>query len=119
MSNIIPVKSNHYLDTRRVQAVPTSRAVERAIDRIEGQTYLRIARVRAESLVCREKLRELVHLDKEAATDHAFLSQWANTLAAGDPLRHDELQVFTQQARFGMIEIIDQAISTFCRDGGS
>lgn len=90
---------------------------DRLLQRLEDQTRLRIADVQAHELVQTEKLRGIDNLAREAMVGTAFLSRWRDTLAAGDLLLADELNVFAAVARAGKAEIIAETISDFCREG--
>jgi hypothetical protein len=119
MSNILPVQRPAQRETRGSRVIPVSRASGRALTQVEERTLIRIARVQSEGMVQGEKIRELTHLGRNAETDHALLYKWANTLAAGDPMLHDELRFFGDMVRMGMGEIIADTIDTYCRESRS
>ncbi len=96
---------------------PVSRRTSRALTNLEERTLLRFADVQAEGFVAVEKTKEIDRLTREAASGHAMLLRWCDTLAAGDPFVADELKFFTDIARMGKGEIIADTIDTYCREG--
>jgi hypothetical protein len=78
-----------------------------------------MAAIQGEGLVQGDKVREIGHLARDAMTGHAMLRKWADTLAHGDPLLHDELQFFVDTARMGCGEIMADLIDTYCRESRS
>jgi hypothetical protein len=78
---------------------------------------IRLASVQAESVVQSEKLHEIDHLARVAMGGQAMLRHWADTLAKGDPLLHDELEFFTNLARVGKGEIIADTLDRYSREG--
>jgi hypothetical protein len=92
------------------------RQTERALARVEGRTLVRLAAVREEGLIQREKSAEIDALTREAITGQAFLRSWADHLAKGDVFIADELKFFTDLARVGKGEIIADTIDTYCRE---
>jgi hypothetical protein len=119
MSNLVPINANHYVDTRGSRAVPLSRSASRALNQVEERNLLRIAKVQSEGMVQAEKIREISHLGRIAATDYALLYKYSNTVATADPLLHDDLRLICDTARFGMVEVIGDTIDTYCREGRS
>lgn len=91
----------------------------RTLATLEHHTIQRIASIRAESAVQREKIDEVDSLTREAMTGHVFIRRWADTLAGPDPLLADELRFFTDMARIGKGEIIADTIDSFCRESRS
>ena len=68
------------------------RQTSRNLDRLQGQTVMRVAAVQAEGLVQTEKAREIDHLTRDAMSGQALLAKWRDTLSAGDPFVNDELR---------------------------
>jgi hypothetical protein len=114
MSNLVPKTTDLVRSTNGGQL---SRSAQKALVQIEARTLTRLAAVQGESLVQSEKLHEVDHLAREAMTGQAMLRRWADTLASGDPLLHDELQFFTDIARMGKGEIMADTLDSFSRDG--
>jgi hypothetical protein len=87
----------------------------RALAWVEGDTLVRLAQVRGESLVQGEKLREIDYLAREAMSGHAFLKGWANHLAGENPLLIDELKFFKDTARLAKADILADTVVAFRR----
>src|SRR5580658_879659 len=92
MSNLIPSRQAELV--RASGARQLSRQGQRTLVRLEERTLMRMAGVQAEGIVQGEKIREIDHLAREAMSGQALLRKWADTLAHGDPLLHDELTFF-------------------------
>ena len=89
------------------------RALGRELINIEGDAALRLATVRAETIIAREKLSELDYLTWKAMSGHAMLAGWAHHLAGDDPVLMDELRFFQDTARLGKAGIISDTIDSF------
>lgn len=121
LSNIIPTsRSGDLTPTVGVGVsglASTDRRTGRALANIERNTLVRMASVQGHAIVQNEKLHEIDRLSREAMSGQAMLSQWAATLAQGDPFLADELKFFRDLARMGKGEIIADTISDFCQEG--
>ncbi len=93
------------------------RRTNRALVEVERGTLVRLASVRAHTMVQVEKTHEIDRLAREAMSGQAMLSHWAATLAQGDAFVADELKIYTDLARVGKAEIISETISDFCQEG--
>jgi hypothetical protein len=119
MPNLIPVQSSQPVRRGNLGGREITRRTSRALTALEERTIVRMAVVQAEGMVQGEKVREIDHLTREAMSGQAMLRKWADTLAHGDPLLHDELQFFSDMARMGKGEIIADTIDTYCRESRS
>lgn len=114
MADLVPSRTSELV--RASGARQLTRQGQRTLERLEERTLVRMASVQAEGMVQGEKTREIDHLTREAMSGQAMLRKWADTLAAGDPLLHDELTFFTDMARLGKGEIIADTIDSYCRE---
>ncbi len=91
------------------------RRINRDLAEIEGGTLLRVASVRGEAMVGREKLDEIDFLTWKAMSGHVMLDGWAKHLAGENPVLLDELRFFKDTARLGKGEVIADTIDKFRR----
>jgi hypothetical protein len=91
-------------------------ALRRRVESLERRTTLRTFEVHAEGIVSTEKVHELNHVAREAVSSQAFLAQYANTVAAGDPVLRDDLEFFVHLAKLGKGEVLADLTTTYCRE---
>lgn len=118
-SNVIPSRQSSLAPTVGVSSpglVP-DRRTSRALANLQGHTVVRAASVQAHAMVQTQKMHEIDHLTREAMSGQAMISQWATTLAHGDPFLADDLKFFTDIARIGKGEVIADTIADFCQEG--
>lgn len=96
---------------------PLPRRTCRALEAVERQSLVRVARVTAHGVVQSTKEREIDNLARDAMTGQAMLAKWAATLAQGDPFILDDCKLFGDLAKLGKAEIISDTISDFGREG--
>ncbi len=114
MSNIVPASGNQ--GPARTSGSGLDRRTNRALSSIERQTILRVASVQAEAIVAVEKVHGIETVTREAMTGSALLSQWASTLAQGDPFVADDLKFFRDVAKLGAGEVIADLVSDYCQE---
>jgi hypothetical protein len=93
------------------------RRTSRALANVQRNTLVRMASVQGHAIVQNEKVHEIDRLSREAMSGQAMLSQWASTIAHGDPFLADDLKFFADIAKLGKGEIIADTISDFCQEG--
>lgn len=101
-----------YHEPSRFASARQARQSERQLTAIEDATMARIAKVRAESLVAKEKMRGADYLAREAMVGQTMLRQWAHILSHGDPILADELDMFPAIARTSKVQVL----TDFARD---
>ena len=119
MSEIIPSSPRTSSSSSKKSLLVSDRRVERQLRSIERRAIARTAKVRGDAAVQAEKANEVDRLVREAMTGQAMLSQWAATLAQGDPFVADELKFFTDLARAAKGEIVADAVRQFSQEGRS
>ena len=93
MSNLIPINRDNQIEPGR-RVIPVPRSVARALNRLEGRTYVALAEAQAEGLITRTKEREMDASTEEAIIGHASLLTLIDTVAGGNPITHEECRSF-------------------------
>jgi hypothetical protein len=88
----------------------------RALARVEHDVAIRLARSRGESLVAAQKASEISFVARTALTELSLLRQWADTLTAGELFAMDDAQLFFNQAKLGMAQVVGDLVTTYCRE---
>lgn len=93
-----------------------SKRTQGQLNTLQSQTMLRIAKVQAEGIVAAEKVREVTHLGHRAMTEQALLRMHLQTLAHGDAILADELDIFPAVVRAANVQLIESLFATYERE---
>ncbi len=102
-----------------VRRTPTDLAqptTSREVEALRHQTGMRALVVQAEAYVAKEKAGEVAALTRDAMTDYAMLSNYADVISGNNMFLRDELRFYTDIARLGAGEIIASTVDKFCRE---
>jgi len=112
MGELVPARSRWL--ARRVPSNRARTEIERlghlAVARIEQETLVRCAEVRAEAIVQEEKLYEVGRFAHDAMSGQALLYAWEAHLAGEDLSLRSELRFFSDVAKLAKGEIIADTI---------
>lgn len=89
----------------------------RTLVRLEYETVIRVATVRAEGIVQGEKMAEVDRLARRAMTEHAMLHHFGAAVAAGDAFIADDNRFFIDLAKVGKGILLSDLIDKYSREG--
>lgn len=91
----------------------SERQTARQLAEMEQAAVVAMASVQANGVVQAEKIEEIDRLTRTAIVGQTMLSQWAATVAQGDPFMADDLKFFLDVAKIGKGELIADTVAKF------